>query len=312
MLSSIFGNSKPINYIIILGFLALFYVLVGWERMTGLHTASDILVFVLALSVLLFSIMVVNFIVKRNQITGSNDYAILFFSLLIVLFHEVLLDYNAIMGNFFLLLALRRLISLKSLKNIKLKLFDASFWIAVGSLFYDWMLLYIVLVYISLYIYEPKNIRNWLVPIIAMACAAILIYSVRIISGDAGFIEDHYSFEAIRNSNILANPGGSVKMLIYLILVVIAGIISFVRLGKLGMGKIVTMRLVVISFIIGLVVTVLKSSEEAAPIMLTFFPASILFTKYIEVIKRANIKEVVLILSLVIPFMVFLAEWIAK
>ena len=58
--------------------------------------------------------------------------------------------------------------------------------------------------------------------------------------------------------------------------------------------------------------TIFKSSETIAPVMITFFPASVLFTKYVEVIKKVNIKEVTLILSVVVPFMVFLGEWIAK
>ena len=312
MISSIFGQSKPINYIIILGFLFLFYALLSAGEIAGLKSVETILLHLLVLSVLLFSVMVVNFIVKRNQISGTNDFTIFYYALLIILFPDVLRDPNAIFSSFFLLLAMRRLISLKSLKNIKLKLFDATFWIAAGSLFYDWVLLFLVLVYICIYVYEPKNIRNWLVPLLSLAAAFIMVYMFLILTGITDFIMNHYRFKFYTDSNILFSIQGSVKILLYTLLVIMAAIVSFVKLRKLGMGKIVTMRIITISFFIGIIITTFKSSETISPIMITFFPASILFTKYVEVIKKINIKEVTLILSLVVPFMVFLGELIAK
>ncbi len=312
MISSIFGKSKPINYIIILGFLFLFYTALSYDLLTRMDQPEQFFLHVVVLGILLFSIMVVNFIVKRNQISGTNDFTIFYFALLIVLFPDVLLDHNAIMSSFFLLLALRRLISLKSLKSVKLKLFDSAFWILVGSLFYDWILLFLLLVYIGIYIYEPKNFRNWLVPLVSLSCFAILLYSFIIITGNTSFFNAHYQFKIYGDSNLINSIQGSLKIFLYTLLVMIAGIISFVKLRKLGMGKVVTMRMVAIAFILGIVVTFFKSSESAAPIILTFFPAAVLFTKYVEVIKRINIKEVTLILSLVIPFMVFLGELIAK
>ncbi len=312
MISSIFGQSKPINYIIILGFLILIYALVSSNQLESLEAPEEILIHLINLGVLLFSIMVVNFIVKRNQISGTNDFTIFYYALLIALFPEGLMDYNAIMSSFFLLLSMRRLISLRSLKNIKLKLFDATFWIVAASLFYDWVLVFIVLVYICIYTYEPKNFRNWLVPLAGLSTVGILIYSALLLIGNTGFLEAHYRFLIYTDSNPLYSITGGVKILLYLLLVVVAGIVAFVKLGKLGMGKIVTMRIIAIAFFIGMVVTLFKSSETISPIMITFFPASVIFTKYVEVIKRINIKEVALILSVVVPFMVFLAEMIAK
>ena len=312
MISSIFGQSKPINYVIILGFLLLFYGVVSFDSLFAAESAQNLILQLIVLAILLFSILVVNFIVKRNQISGTNDYTIFYYTLLVVIFPDVLADNNAILSSYFLLLALRRLISLKSLKDIKLKLFDATFWIAVASLFYDWVLLFVVLVYICIYFYEPKNIRNWLVPILCLICTAVLLFTGLVLFGNTSFILEHYQFNIAADSNILYSIQGGAKILFYVLLVVVAGVVSFIKLGKLGMGKIVTMRIITISFIVGMVVTLFKSHETISPIMITFFPASILFTKYVEVIKKANIKELTLILSLVVPFMIFIGELIAK
>ncbi len=151
MISSIFGKTKPVNYLLLLGFLSVFYWAIHLLRFDRGYSPEEVVVQLLLLGVLCFSVFLVNFIVKRNQITGSNAFAMLYFVLLIVLFPEVLIEPNAIMCSFFLLLASRRLISLKSLRNIKLKIFDATLWTAVASLFYDCAPLFLILVFVAIY-----------------------------------------------------------------------------------------------------------------------------------------------------------------
>jgi hypothetical protein len=264
------------------------------------------------LGILLFSIFVLNFIVKRNQITGTNSFTIMFYALLIVAFHPVVLDNNAILCSFFLLLAHRRLISLKSLKDIKLKILDASLWVALASIFYDWALIYFVLIFAAIYSYEPKNIRNWLIPFLGIFTLGIILFSLLIITDQQQFIAEHYRFVFSFDTNFFAYWGNSSKMVIYTVFVIIVGLWAFFKLGKLGMGRIMTMRLVAISFAIGIVLTLLKTSGQSFPVLITFFPAAILLTKYIEVIKKINIKEIALMISVFVPFVIFLSEWIVK
>ena len=190
----------------------------------------------------------------------------------------------------------------KSLKNIKLKAFDFTLWTTVASLFYDWALLYLVLVFAAIYLYEPKNIRNWLVPIVGVFTVFMITTAILILTDNLDFLADHYVFSMNFNTDYFFNLGNSTKLIVYIIVVSIAGILAFVRLGKSGVGKISTMRLITLSYFIGLVLTAFKSSTDIFPVMVTFFPAVIFITNYIESIKRHNIKEIVLITSILIPF----------
>ncbi len=312
MISSIFGKTKPINYIILLGFLFTFYWILILLVYQNAYSPEDLVVQFVVLAMLLFGIFVVNFIVKRNQITGTNAYTILFYVGLIVVFSDVLTDNNAIMCGFFLLLAHRRLISLRSMKDTKLKLFDATLWTAVSSLFYDWALLYILLIFIAIYFYEPKNIRNWLVPLLGICTVGIIVYSILILLDKEYLFTDHYTLSLNFNTTFYAYWANSTKLFIYGIITLFTGFWAFLKLGKLGTGKLITMRIIAISFVIGLVVTVLETSATAFPILITFLPASILLTKYVEVIKKANIKEMLLIASIVLPLVIFVTELIIK
>ncbi|MFS4455310.1 hypothetical protein [Maribacter sp. 2304DJ31-5] len=305
MISSIFGKTKPVNFIILLGFLFLFYWCVQFYLLDQGFSTENILLRTLVLGILLFSIFVVDFIVKRNKLTGPNSFPILFFTMLIVVFPETLGDNNAILSTFFLLLASRRLLSLKSLKNIKSKIFDATFWILISSLFYEWAVLYVILVFAAIYIYEPKNIRNWLTVVPATFCWFFILYSILILMNKTAFIGDHYNFNIDFNVIYPAKWWSSLKLTIYVMANVILAFFAFLKLGKSGMGKIVTIRLIALSFIIGLIVNLLVATENNQAIIITFFPSVIFITNYMESIKKPNILEIVLIMGIFLPLLMF-------
>ncbi|GAB5473202.1 MAG: hypothetical protein Mars2KO_13010 [Maribacter sp.] len=258
----------------------------------------------LASAVLLLSVFVADFIVKRNKLTEPNSFAILFYAILVLVFPETLLDNDAVFCSLFLLLASRRLISIRSLKNIKLKIFDATVWVMVSSVFYDWAILYLLLVFAAIYIYEPKNIRNWMVPFAGIFTVFMIGYGILVLAGNTAYITEHYQLRFNWDSSYFSNIANSSKLILYILLIFALSIYAFLKLGKAGLGKIVTMRLIAFSFVIGLVVKILTKSSDDYPIMITFFPAVIFLTNYVESIKKANIKELVLMASIAVPLLV--------
>ncbi|MFS4492772.1 hypothetical protein [Maribacter sp. 2308TA10-17] len=312
MISSIFGKTKPINFIIVLSFLFAAYWLVLFFLHNSTYDIYELVLQVLFFTVLAFSVFVVDFIVKRNKITAPNSFAILFYALLILVFPETLADSSAIFCSLFLLMATRRLISIRSLKNIKLKVFDATLWVMVSSLFYEWAIIYLVLVFLAIYIYEPKNIRNWIVPFVGVFTVFMIAYCVLILSNKTDFLVDHYQFSFEFNVAYFSKWANSTKLVIYVILTFLAMIFAFLKLGKAGLGQIVTMRLIGFSFVLGLILKVLTSSADAHPIMVTFFPAAVFITNYVESIKKPNIKEVVLMVSVFIPLVILLTTLVIK
>ncbi|WP_276168594.1 hypothetical protein [Zobellia alginiliquefaciens] len=304
MISIIFGKTKPINYIIVLSFLFVFYWFAHFSLFERIYSLSQIFWKFFILSVLFFSVFVINFIVKRNKVTGANSFTILFYGLLMVVFPETLIDSNAIFCSFFLLLAMRRLISIRSLKNIKFKIFDATIWILVSSLFYDWAMLFLILVVAAIYFYEPKNIRNWLVPFAAIFTVLMIAECVLVLYGAPDFFVEHYKFEVSPSITYFSYWGHSTKLILFTLTTLVAGVLAFVKLGKSGFGRVITMQLIGLSFILGLVLNILLLSDNVYPVMVMFFPAAVFMTKYIESLRRANIKEIILMAAVIIPFLV--------
>lgn len=312
MISSLFGRTKPINYIILLVFLFGFYWIVHLYLFQKRYGPDQVLEQLFILGFLMFTIFIVDFIVKRNRLSGTNSFALMYYTLLMVVFPEVLIDSNGIFCSFFLLLSIRRIISLRSLRDVKLKLFDATLWIMVASLFYEWALLYLIVVFAGLYFYDARNVRNWFIPFVAAITFALIAIAVLVLRNDPYVLLDHYDFNHDFSSVFFFDWGNSLILVVYVGVVFLAGLLAYLKLGTVGVGKLVTMRLVLLLFIIGLIINLLNSTAENHPIIITFFPAMLFITTYVETIKKDRFRETVLLLSVAVPFFVLVTNILLK
>jgi hypothetical protein len=178
MITSLFRKSTPLNYAFIIIAVTVLFLMYHMAR--GTEGTVMVLLEKLGLLVVIFaSLFTANFIVKKNGISRDSAYTILFFLLFLVFFPSLMDNPNLLLSNFFILLALRRLISLHSLKASKEKIFDASLWIFVAALFHFWSIIFIVLVFISIIFHVSRDYRNWILPFLAAFTigAAFLLYA---------------------------------------------------------------------------------------------------------------------------------------
>ncbi|RIV44600.1 DUF6427 family protein [Flagellimonas pelagia] len=307
MISSFFGKTKPIVHFVLAILLLLFYFgrifFVAGEKSFFEEFPWELLAF----GVLLLVIFIINQIVRTEKLTDFNSYAILFFVLLAIAFSEEFEHKNAIFTNLFLLLALWRLLSIKSVKNVKHKIFDASLLIALASLFYDWALVFLVLIFVVINMYDRKTFKNWLVPLLGVATIFILTFTTLKVLGSLDFFERHYQFtlsflEAYSFLQVL-----NVKALVYFILAVVIAILVFLRMRSVGGGKLLHLRILFLALVFGILIT-LFTPEDESPVLITFFPASVFLANYFEAIKRKKLQEIVLILCLLLSFLLFALE----
>ncbi|MCD0464357.1 DUF6427 family protein [Flavobacterium sp. ENC] len=181
MITSVFKKSTPLNYSLVVILILVFFFLFQIQEPSWMSSSflafqkMSLLCFVFA------SFFLINFIVKKNGLSKDNGYSIFFYLLFLLFFPTIFNDPNVIYANFFLLLALRRLISLQSLKASKEKIFDASFWILVASLFQFWCILFLILVFISIIFHVSRDYRNWVLPFIALLAVAVIFLLISLI-----------------------------------------------------------------------------------------------------------------------------------
>ncbi|MEJ2585930.1 MAG: hypothetical protein P8Z38_13200 [Robiginitalea sp.] len=248
IISSLFGKTKPVNYVLLLSLLFVFFALahLGFSGMT--FDQVGFLKGLWSLGCLLFSVFIVNFIVQRNHFTAQNSFAILFYALFILLFPDSMLDPEVIFATFFLLLAHRRLVSLKSLRNPKGKIFDGALWILVASLFLNQLIFLLLLVWFYVYFYAPNQLNYWLVPLASAMVVALTGWSFSYLLGDPEFLFRHFSVLLKEVNLVRFSDGTWIKPAIFLFVVLISGVLSFIRHGKSGQGKLTQLRLLILGW----------------------------------------------------------------
>ena len=306
MISTFFSKTKPINYVVLSAFLVLFF---GFYHIYGPSVPvlnENYGLNTLILIALLVEMLMINEIVRREKVTDFTSFAMLFFVLLLVVFPESMMDKNVVFCNFFLLLASWRMLSVKTIKNVKHKIFDASFCIGVASLFINWALIYFVLVFLVINLYDRGNFKNWLVPIIGIFTVGMLTSGVLYLYDGLSFLEDHYRFQF----NFLMADYSLFEILkssIYIFISLVIMVLVFVRLRQKGGGKLLSLRILFFSFILsGLVLLLSIPSLNAA--LLGLFPVSVFMTNYLESVKQNRYKELALVILMFLPFFILAVQ----
>ena len=182
MITSFFKTSKPIHYIIFLIVLICVFV---YQRIITIDyegNLSNTLKEAGYLSILLGSFFTLIFILTKNNLTHNNSYAALYFCLFIGLIPSCLETNSILVSNFFILLSLRRIVSLKTNSNIKKKLFDASMWICLAAVFEPWAILFFALLFLGMLFYSVAKIKNIVIPFCGILTVGILLASYRLLT----------------------------------------------------------------------------------------------------------------------------------
>jgi hypothetical protein len=294
MITSVFKKSTPLNYSLVVFLILVFFLMYQFQDLSWVQ--SGILIFQKAglLTILLASVFITNFIVKKNGLCKDSSYTIFFYFLFLIFSPSVLDNQNLIFGNFFILLALRRLISLQSLKASKEKIFDASLWIFIASLFHFWSILFIVLVFISIIFHVSRDYRNWILPFIALFITAVLFLLFSLLFGinPIEFIIKNATtnFEIDYFTNNYQNGALSIYVSVALFFIVS----MFLSLSNRPLLLHTSFKKIIASFFIGVIIFIISSNKSNDLLIFTFAPLAIMATSHIEIAQEKLKQELVL------------------
>ncbi|KOS07089.1 hypothetical protein AM493_14380 [Flavobacterium akiainvivens] len=308
MLASFFKKSRPINYAIIGAALLLFYVLYLIREGEWLQNPIMMARKAGLLVLLAASLFLTGFVTVKNTLTKNNTYALLLFMLFLVLFPTTMSNDNIIIANFFLLLALRRLISLQSLITPKEKIFDASFWIFAASIFHFWSLSYIVLVFISIIFHVASDYRNWIIPIIAFCTVGILYFMAGLILGH-GFFEHvqeqlSISFDFTYFENVYQNIALAIFASIALLFTV--PYIPSISSKPLNLQS--SHKKILASFLLGAGIYALSNNKNNSYLAFTFAPLAIMGANYIQAHPNKWVREAIVMGIAVVAIAIFVLQ----
>ena len=304
MLTSFFSKSRPINFILVAFYILVFYLVFNFSNLFS-STFPVILEEIGVLLLILLSVFLVNFVSGRNELTGKNAFKTVLFGGFICMFPEVLKNNPVIIANLFVLLALRRIISLKSQREIPQKIFDATFWICIASLFYFWSILFLFLVYFGILIHVGHRFKNWLIPIIAFLTLFSLVTCGSLLLNDSFYTfsnwlqESNFDFTAYREMGVLI----PVAFLFALMLWSSFFYVSVIQ--KAGATAKNSLFMVLLMLFLALTLAVMAPTKDSSELLFSFAPLAIIVTNYFQVTHDKWFKEILLILVVVLPVLLW-------
>jgi len=304
MLTSFFSKSKPINFISVILFMAIFFIIANFRDVFSSFSFSLIAEKIGVLLAFLLSVVVLNFIAKKNDLTLRSAYKIIIFAVFSVSFWAILKDNQIIVANLCILLALRRIISLKTQKEISKKIFDATFWVCIASLFYFWAFLFIIIVYIGILLQAANYFKNWLIPIIAFFAVFALVTGFHLLVNDqfysfsAWFQESSFKFEHYQNPKLL------IPLSIILALALWTLFYYFKLFKKANINSRPTYFLVFLTLVVSVVVSVFSPVKNGSELLFFFVPLSIIISNYFESKEERVFKEILLIGLVLMPILI--------
>ena len=292
MIASVFGKTRPFNYLTIGILLFVFFItknVIASETNVSLgYYLQEFLLFVVVFA----SSFLIKFIALKNELKKTNNYALLLYFVFLLFFSSYFQNKNIIIANFFLLLALRRLISLKSMVSTKEKIFDASFWILIAALFHFWSLFYIVLVFIAIMLHVSRDYRNWVVPFIALVAVTLLFFLVNSFFDNSllsSLLSKTYiSFDFYYFENIYQR----LAFALFTSLSLFAFVLQIFDIPNKALNMQSSHKTILFSFLLGIGIYIISANKNNGSLAFCFGPLAIIGANFIEKMESKWLKEI--------------------
>lgn len=307
MLTSFFSKSRPINFVAVAIYMVIFYLLAGVEDFSGsswrilLKEGGVFLAFLL-------SSVIIDFISKRNEITKRNAYKTILFAAFACMLFEGLRSNDVVVANLFVLLALRRIISLKSQRETQMKIFDATLWILVASLFYFWSILFLFLVFCGIVLHVAHNFKNWLVPALAVLTMLSITTSVDLLLTDTfytfseWFQPTNFDFSGYQDPVVLIPVSFLFALTLWSLFFYLA------LLQRASVNRKASLMLILISLFIAIAVAIFAPTKNSSELFFFLAPLAIVVTNYFQEMKDKWFKEILLLIIVGLPVLLLFIE----
>jgi hypothetical protein len=137
----------------------------------------EFLIIALLLPLTLF---LVQFIVLKNELTPKSAYCLFIYTMFVLAICTKPVSWHVVVALFFILLSLRRLLSLRSGVAALRKIFDATFWMSIAAFFEPWILIFLIVIYLGILLFAPSKWRHWVMPLVALACTTSLLVIINL------------------------------------------------------------------------------------------------------------------------------------
>lgn len=287
MLTNFFGKSKPINFLVISFIFLSLYILAFFNEKIVFNW------FTVPLFLAVFGI--VNFINIKNRLTFDNSYAFLFFVLLIGFFPKIINFNSTFYANFSLLFFLRKVFSLNSSKKLFPKLFDAGFWLGISFLLEPFSLIFLILLYISIFMYQHSTPQALIIPFLGFFSPVFLFFSYCFYTDTTHYFLElfnwrvNYNFEEYKEIRYLY----TITLIVFFVTVSIL----FKTPKVLRVNNTFKPRwiLTLLNFAFTIIIFAVTKSKSSSELIYLLFPVAVILANGFELIQKKWLANTILI-----------------
>ncbi|RTY88265.1 DUF6427 family protein [Flavobacterium sp. RSP15] len=308
MITSIFRKSTPLNFSLVVILMLVFFSIYQFQDLSWVNSFFSILNKAGLFCFVVASVFITDFVAKKNGLSKDSTYTIFFYFLLLLFSPTIFDNTNLIISNFFILLALRRLISLQSLKASKEKIFDASLWVFLAALFHFWSIIFIVLVFISIIFHVSRDYRNWMLPFIAFFIAGIMfllfatVFNLNVVDYVLKSVKINFKIDYFTTNY----QNGALS--IYATIALFFLVSMFATLSNRPQVVHTSFKKIVASFFIGVLIFLISSNKSSDLLVFTFAPLAIMATSHIELPQLKLKQEMVLFVLIACSLFAFFTQ----
>ncbi|MEM7185537.1 MAG: DUF6427 family protein [Bacteroidota bacterium] len=306
MLTSFFGKSNPVNFVLVGSYMLLVglgHFLLG-DR--GAFSFLDLGMLLGVITGLIFSMLILDFVIRKNAITLLNTFGVFLFSCAVGMIPSVYFEPEVVVANLFILLAVRRIFSLQSSKNTEAKILDASLWIGIASLFYFWSILLLLVLFAAIFLMPQKSFRHYLIPFVGWVGLLLIVSAYQLVMTQTfGWWSEWWTPISFDFSSYAS---WKLWVVITLLLVLLVWSLAS-KLADISSGprkerptKVVQLFLVVATFLMVLV----SAEKNGAELLFLLAPFSMMVAAYVQKPNDRWFKELILWCFVLAPI-VFLA-----
>lgn len=305
MLTRFFGKSRPVNYLLVAAFMALVFLV--YVTLSGklFLTIADFFNQVLMLLLFVFSMLLADFITRKNDLTRKNTFVIFFYAALCAMFPDTFLKPNALLAHFFILLALRRIISLKTKKDTPKKIFDAALWISVASCFDFWAFAFIIVLYVNIVFEAGESYKHYFIPFVSFAAVIMLTNVYTLFFQNAFYLPidwmgtTGFDFSYYNSFSMLA----PLSFLLALLLWMTGSYFS--KINQFSKKSIQSTRLILVGIATAIIIILFSPQKNGSELVYLAFPLAVFTSNFVELPDENFFKEILLWVFLAMPFAVF-------
>ena len=296
MISNFLSKSRPINYLLILLILVIFFLIGVFSDANIKFNFISVSKILINIAALFFMVLLINFVIRKNTLTKDNSYTLF----IVVMFFAMLpssMKWSMIfLSNIFLLISLRRVYSLKNNIRTAIKIFDAGFWLGISILFYSNLILFWIVLLMGLVFYQRLNLKNVVISILGMAIPIFLFYVYCLTFDQLLAFNKFFDFQ-LQSSIVFY---GKHSILIPITIIVSLTIWSVISVSstiyKIGIKNKSSWFLLLINLLIALFVTFSSEQKTGGELIFLFFPISVVLANYFQKEKDVIFKNLILYL----------------